>query len=182
MTALARLRHWRSDTRGVSAVEFALVAPILFLFYFASIEISLMLSVDRKVTNVASAVGDLVAQDDLVDADEMEAVFAAAGAIMNAANAEALELRVTNVAMDMDGDIGVTWSYARGFSPLACGSVVAIPDGLLTPGQSVVLAEARLDYTPPIGDIVTGPVVLRDEFYLRPRRSAEVVFNPDPCP
>ncbi|MAC38359.1 MAG: pilus assembly protein TadE, partial [Oceanicaulis sp.] len=54
-------RFWR-DCRGLSAVEFALIAPVMILLYLGAVDLSLVLSIDRKVTSAASALADLVAQ------------------------------------------------------------------------------------------------------------------------
>ena len=51
---------WR-DKRGVSAIEFAPVAPIL-LMYVGAVETGNLLTVTRRVETVASTAGDLTAQ------------------------------------------------------------------------------------------------------------------------
>lgn len=181
MIAHSCLFGFARDQRGLSAVEFALVAPLLFLFYFACVELNLYLSADRKVTHVASALGDLVAQDDLVDDDEMNAIFAAAGAIMHPMDTREMTLRVTSIEMDLDGVQEVAWSFADGVAPFACDAAVELPDGLLSPGQSVIFAEASLVYESPIGQTLIGAHRLEDQFYLRPRLAPDVVFDPPPC-
>ena len=49
-----RLRQFRNDIRGVAAVEFALVVPLLIALYLGSIEAASLYSTDRKVATVAS--------------------------------------------------------------------------------------------------------------------------------
>lgn len=181
MSARALLARFARDARGVSAVEFAFIAPLMFMFYFATVEISMMLTIDRKVTNVASALGDLTAQDDLVDADEIDAIFAAARAIMDPTDSSAMEMRLTSVRMALDGDVEVGWSRARNMAPYGCSATVSVPAGLLSPGQSVIMAEVRFEYLSPVAEFLTHAYELSDTFYMRPRRSLEVEFNPDPC-
>ena len=48
---------WR-DPRGVSAVEFALIAPLLILMYCGMAELSLAMMAQRRLSNIASAIGD----------------------------------------------------------------------------------------------------------------------------
>ena len=52
---------WR-DKRGVSAVEFALLTPIILLIYVGVAEIGNLLTVERRVETVASTAADLTAQ------------------------------------------------------------------------------------------------------------------------
>mgnify|MGYP003646956097 FL=1 len=76
------LKRLSGDQGGVSAVEFALIAPVMVLFYLGMMEISLALSVDRKVTSAASALADLVAQDDVITDSEMASILDAGAAII----------------------------------------------------------------------------------------------------
>jgi hypothetical protein len=70
--------------------------------------------------------------------------------------------------MEPDNSITVRWSRGSGMGALSCGSPVVVPAGILTPGQSVVMAEVAMDYTSPIGQFVQGTYVMDDTFFLRP--------------
>ena len=58
----ASLRHFRRDRRGVSAVEFALLAPLMLGLYIGCVEISEGVAADRKVTLTAGALANLASQ------------------------------------------------------------------------------------------------------------------------
>lgn len=51
---LGRVLSWKGDVRGTTAIEFALVAPILFALMFGVLELALMFAADR-VLNGATA-------------------------------------------------------------------------------------------------------------------------------
>lgn len=76
------LRRFGRDRRGVSAVEFALIAPFMILLYLGSVEVSLALSIDRKITSISSALADLVAQDDVITDDEITDILNAGAVIV----------------------------------------------------------------------------------------------------
>ena len=61
-----RLKHFRKNQDGVSAVEFALIAPILILFYLGAAEVSMALLASRRTDHIASSIGDLAAQSDTI--------------------------------------------------------------------------------------------------------------------
>ena len=46
-------RHWRPSRLGTAAVEFALVAPVFFLFVIGLIELGRMVMVQQALTNAA---------------------------------------------------------------------------------------------------------------------------------
>jgi hypothetical protein len=50
------LKRFLSDRNGVSAVEFALLLPLMLLFYFGTVETGAALAVHRKVQVVVSSV------------------------------------------------------------------------------------------------------------------------------
>ncbi len=59
---MLRLSQFWRDARGVSAVEFALIAPVMITLLLGSVELSDVMIADRKATSVASTTADLVAQ------------------------------------------------------------------------------------------------------------------------
>ena len=67
---MVRLRGFLADKRGVSAVEFALIAPILIMIYLALAELTLGMMASRRTSHLAATIGDLAAQsENLTDAN-----------------------------------------------------------------------------------------------------------------
>lgn len=172
LTRFLRSLARRQD--GVSAVEFALIAPVMMLLYLGVVEVSLALGVDRKVTSAASAIADLVAQDDVITDDEMAQILAAGPAIVAPNPAGPLQIRVSSLTMNLDGDAEVDWSDAQNMAPLAEGTQFTPPDGILTPGRSVVMVEVAYDYESAFAEIGVGRYTIEESFFLRPRRSLVV--------
>jgi len=56
------LRRWKADSEGVAAVEFAMIVPIMAIMFIGAVELSQAITVDRRVSQVASATADLVAR------------------------------------------------------------------------------------------------------------------------
>lgn len=77
--------NFRKNSEGVAAVEFALIAPVLLLLFIGTIEVSLMIAVDRKIGRTSSAIADLIAQGSFTDANsenEIRAIFGMSDRIM----------------------------------------------------------------------------------------------------
>ena len=49
------IRGLRYNEQGISAVEFALIAPLLIILYLGAIELSLLMEVDRRVTQTSAS-------------------------------------------------------------------------------------------------------------------------------
>ena len=164
------LRVFRAAQRGVSAVEFALIAPVMVLIYFACIELSFMMTLDRKVTSSAAAMGDLVARASSVNNDELADVFEATRMIFQPNPIGDARLRVSSL-YDDDGTIKVAWSDAQNLTAYTEDSTIAVPDDLVPEGGSVIYAEVEYDYQSQLGYFFTTSKTLSDSFYLRPRRT-----------
>lgn len=168
------LARFKRDASGVSALEFALIAPVLIAMYLGSAELTMAISADRKVTSATMAVADLVTQDDLITDAELNDIYAAGDAIIFPNDPTSLTFRITSVRMDIDGEIFVDWSEGRGVDPHTTDSLPDLPGGLLAPMNSIVMVETTYPYVGPFPD-ESGPLMtLSDTAYLRPRRSAWV--------
>ncbi|TCT07232.1 Flp pilus assembly protein TadG [Tepidamorphus gemmatus] len=161
------------DERAVSAVEFALILPVLIVLYLGGVELSHTISVDRKVTAVASAVGDLVAQAKSIDNAEMNHIFTAATAIMAPYPVAPLKMVVSSVEVSSKGD-KILWSNGYHTAGRAVGSAVSLPAAVRIEGTTLIMSEADYTYTPTLGQIFTESITLSDTFYLRPRSADKV--------
>ncbi|MFA7439223.1 TadE/TadG family type IV pilus assembly protein [Castellaniella sp.] len=55
-TVIQRLKHLRNRQRGATALEFAIVAPLVFVVIFLSLEIAFMLVADATLDQAASRI------------------------------------------------------------------------------------------------------------------------------
>jgi Flp pilus assembly protein TadG len=93
--------RFHRDERGVAAVEFALILPVLVLLYVGVVDITYAVTANRKVTQVTSAVADLTAQAFEVDNQDVQNIFRAANDIMRPYPTAGLQVAITVV--DFDG-------------------------------------------------------------------------------
>lgn len=64
------------DTRGVAAIEFAFLAPVLIVMYFAMVEYCQAYMALKRTDHVAAMVADLTSQNDKFVKSQIEDVFA----------------------------------------------------------------------------------------------------------
>lgn len=166
---MIRLRRLAADTRGVAAVEFAFLAPILILFYFAMVEYCQGFMALKRTGHVASMVADLVAQNDTVTKTQITDIFAIGDQIIRPFSNTPLSQRVSSVTRVNAATYRVDWSVGRGIPTKLSVADAKIPSDMLAAGESVIIAEANYDYSSPF-DLV-APYATRFErmAYLRPR-------------
>ena len=163
------------DKRGVSAVEFALIAPALIAFYFGLAELTQAMMAERRVAHTASAIGDLVAQSSQVSSATLTDIFSIGETIMSPFPTTSLKMRITSVVADATLKPMSAWSVGDGMTALANGTKVSLPNNLLTvAGQSVIMSEVEFSYDSPVDYFVPKAVTFSKVFFLRPRKSDTV--------
>jgi len=177
---LKRLKGFWRDRRGVSAVEFALIAPVLVIFYCGMAELTQSMMAQRRLSNIASSIGDLVAQSAQLNDARRDDIFTIGNTIMAPFPTTTLRMCLVSITSDATGKDTVAWSENHNnhancpAEDAVLGSTV-IPVGVLPASQSVIMAKASYGYTSPIKFILPSTLNFYRTFYLRPRKSETVL-------
>ncbi|WP_420472201.1 TadE/TadG family type IV pilus assembly protein [Brevundimonas sp. FT23042] len=162
------LRRFAGDDRGISAVEFALLAPVLIAFYLGLSEFCQGYMAQKRMGHVASMVADLVAQEETVTTANLDDIFDIGGLIMKPFSTATLKIRVSSVTRS-GSQVRVDWSRGDGMTARARSSLVTLPPDFLADGQSVIMSEATYDYDSPADYLLPGLTRFSHTYYLRPR-------------
>lgn len=166
-----KLARFSRDTRGLSAVEFAIILPFMAILYLGGTAVTQGIIVKRKVVLVTHTVGDLVARDNSITNGEVTAIFDAAKAVFAPYSwGTLLKIKISSVRVNAAGTATVAWSEGFQDTARAANSTVVLPTGLNTPNTSIIWAEVSYSFTPTIGGSFTGGAInLHDQLYIRPR-------------
>jgi Flp pilus assembly protein TadG len=167
---LARVIPFARDRRGVSAVEFALVAPMMIALYFGGTEISDGVAVDRKVSLTSATLANLVAQSTSLSANDMTNVFNASTAIIQPYSAS--NLKMTVVCLSIDANKNVTTKWTAVGTNGGTGMAVTVPTDLKIASTQLILAQVSYGYKPIVGYTITGTLTLSDQMFMMPRITA----------
>ncbi|HEY1836778.1 MAG: TadE/TadG family type IV pilus assembly protein [Rhizomicrobium sp.] len=177
---LSLLRKFRKSRKGLAAVEFAFVAPVLGVLLVGTIEVCNALSCKQKVTSVASTVADLVSQTSTTSTSDLSNIFDAAAVVLFPFPSTSSKIVVTSIVSDGTGNGTVAWSQASSGSGYTKNTAMTVPTGLMSAANcakgacSVIFAQVTYNYTSPMGKFFLIPTQLSDYFYTRPRESALV--------
>lgn len=158
-------RRFLRSRSGIAAVEFAFVVPIMLCMFIGTVELSQAITVDRRVTQVASSTADLVARQRSVTLTTLNGYMQIIDQLMTPYSATPLKLTVANVftTTAQPTQPKVCWLYHRnntssqgantgiskgGNYTSATGG--ALPTGVLdaTGGTSVIVVEVSYLYQP----------------------------------
>lgn len=157
-------RFHRADS-GVSAVEFALIAPVMIITFLGIAEVANTVLAARKVANVASTAADLVAQTTTIDDAGIADVMGALSVVLHPFNASSAQVRISSVVADDDGELTIAWSDGHNIPPRAEGDPITLDYDIVPENQGIIMAEAFFTY---------NGIELSDTFYMKPRRSTTV--------
>lgn len=169
-----RLRHFAADQSGVSAVEFAILLPLMLALYLGGVEVSQAVSADRKTTVVAYTIGDLVAQSTTISNADMTNILAAAAAVAYPFSSGNLKVTVSSITIDGGGKATVGWSDTLNGTKRSGDVTGLIPSALRVANTSLIWAEASYNYKPTIGYTITGTLTLNEKTFMRPRLTNSV--------
>jgi Flp pilus assembly protein TadG len=190
------------DRRGVAAIEFAMIVPIMLVLFFGTVEFSSGVAVDRKITLTARTLSDLTSQSlaspaTLVDSDLIN-VFTASTSILYPYSPTPTKAQLSEIYVDSNKIAKIQWSKAgvvtSASSPATlttstrtAGDVVTptVPVALLIPQTYLIFSEVSYLYTPTIGYVMAkAGVNLSDVEFTRPRQGTCVLYNNVPlnCP
>ena len=162
------------DRRGVSAVEFAMILPLMLTLYLGSVEISQGISIDRKVTLTTRTVADLASQVSNITNADMTNLLQASSTVMTPYPTTTLRITVSSVVIDSQGRATIAWSDTLNGTARPVGAAVTLPAALNIASTSLIWSEVSYQYQPVIGYVVTGSLNLSDQIYMRPRLSDNV--------
>jgi Flp pilus assembly protein TadG len=170
-----------ADCRGLAAVEFAMVVPIMLVMFFGTVEFSSGVAVNRKVTLMARTLSDLTSQSTTVDDPTLTNFFAASAAIMTPYSKTPTQSTITELYVDPT-TLAARVQWSQGAAPHAVGTAMTIPAELKIAGTYLIWSEVSYQYTPTIGYVMgkTG-VNLNDLAYTRPRQSTCVMYRTAAC-
>jgi Flp pilus assembly protein TadG len=169
----------RRDRKGVSAVEFAMVLPLMVLLYVGAVETSQAVSIQRKITLATRTVADLASQATSINNDYALGLEKAALAVIAPFPDAPLKGSVSAVTIDANSIARVTWSdKIKNGEAKPVNSTVTLPPALVVPNSQLIWSELNYEYKADFGGAMFGPFNLTEQIYMRPRKSDAVTRTP----
>lgn len=150
------------DRRGVAAVEFAYIAPVLLIMLMGTFELARGVSIDRRLNSVSAMASEIIAREDSITPADLDKVAAAMKHVMEPYDDDSLIIRLIGVRANSNdaNNTKVEWSYefsSNGSSvPYTQCQAYTLDPGLVSKGGSVIVAEVGYTYAPVFGGFVYG--------------------------
>lgn len=153
------------DRRGVAALEFALIAPVMILLFLGSVEVTNGFDVNKKLARAGTMVGDLITQQQSISKEKIADILEIGAATLLPYQRDLPQITVTSINVPGDSsNATVVWSQRMRnqsiTTPYTKGSTVAVDPNLRIAGTSItfIRVETTIAYIPLIAWTMKDPV------------------------
>ncbi|WP_170976338.1 TadE/TadG family type IV pilus assembly protein [Rhizobium sp. FKL33] len=170
------VQRFRKDRSGVSAIEFVLIFPILVALLAGTVDFGQALMVSRKMNQIVSTLGDMIAQKSSWTTSEANAIITGTTTIILPFSTTNLKIKLAVVDVASDLSTKVNWGLAyQDTAPSKNGaSPVTVPTTIAQSGVQLVTVVATYQLTTPFSSLlqpVTGVSTYNysKTYIMRPR-------------
>jgi Flp pilus assembly protein TadG len=176
------VRRFAASERGIAAVEFALVSPMLLLLLLGSIDAGRAVAIYMKVRSATYVVDSIANQYSIIQDTDMQTILGATSKVLSPYPSAPVVVVISQVKVVAGGAATVGWSDSLNGTARSVGSTVTgFPAGLAVPTPPyntstcsaypcyLVLGEVSYTYTPMFGYFLSGAITLSDKLYVTPR-------------
>lgn len=178
---LRKLRQLRRDNRGVAAIEFALMLPVLVVLLIGSIEVTMKIWSTQKAEKLSVTLADVVAQSQSVSVSDLTKLTGSIDRIMDpfpfGTNGVVIISSVYR-AQDTE-DVKVNWQFKTSGSLSVVsklgleGADADLPEDLtLNERENVIVAEVFYKYKPVAPGLMFEETVIYRRAFFKPRLGA----------
>ncbi len=173
----------RGDSRGVAALEFALLIPVLVTLFFGLFAVSHFVRAKMLLSSTASSMASMVASQITITSaslsDFCKGGIAATGGVqlvMRPYAGSGLSMSIISYTKQSDSTLKKDWEYNSACQAAATSlNTDIVKTGVATPllpnpGDSVVIVQANYGYTSLYSSIISN-MTLSQQAFARPRYS-----------
>ncbi len=184
------LRRFAGSTRGVVAIEFAMMLPVLLIGLLATFDGGNAIAVYMKVRSATYTLAAITNQFSLttpIQSTDMTAITGATAAVLSPYSSAPIIVVISQVAISAAGKSTATvdWSATLNGAALGVGSVVNLPGSIATSTNTcssypcyLIYAQVSYKFTPMFGYFAQGGITLSDSSFVTPRSSVCIPYVP----
>ena len=178
---LSRLyRRFAASTRGVAAIEFAMILPVLAVLFLGSFDGGRAIAIYLKVRAATYALASITNQYQTIALSDMQSITAATAVIMQPYPSAPAVVTISQIAINGKGTATVAWSYSLNGTPLTQGASFTLPSAnLATPNSYLIYAQVGYAFTPMFGYFTAGTINFSDYLFITPRSSTCIIYTPE---
>jgi Flp pilus assembly protein TadG len=186
----SQYRRFAASRRGVAAIEFAMIMPVLLLAFLGTVDAGRVIALYMKVHSATYTLAAITNQYQQVQTSDLQSITGATSVVLSPYPSGPAVVTVSQIKIDSKNNTTVSWSYSLNGTARAQGSAVTVPAKILTAIGSppagkfsyLIFSELSYTYTPMFGYFITGSLTLSDNLFVTPRSNQCVWYPQAPTP
>ena len=163
-------RCWHRDEEGVSAIEFTLIFPVMFIMLLGIWEIGHAMWAGQKAISSSQIVADLIARELRVDTAEVDQAMLAGELAMEPFPVEDnLNIEILSVAFDDQQSPSEVWQRATDNQDVG-NDLINLTEPLAVANEGLIVVRVRYDYEPFFGNTVIDAFQVEELAFIRGRK------------
>jgi Flp pilus assembly protein TadG len=183
-------RRFIASQRGVAALEFAMIMPVMLILFLSSFDVGNAIIVYLKVRTATYELAAITNQYGTgstaqISTSTMSAITSATSAVMAPFPTSSAIVTISQIKATSASAATVSWSYTVNGTALT-GSYTGLPSNMAKNSCNntypcyFILSAVSYPYTPLFGHYMTGSLTLSDTLLVTPRVSTCVQYNGTP--
>ncbi|HMK79492.1 MAG TPA: TadE/TadG family type IV pilus assembly protein [Xanthobacteraceae bacterium] len=183
-------RRFAASTRGLAAVEFAMIVPVLLVMLLSTFDAGQGIAVYMKVRAATFTLGSITNQyttgSNGISTTDMTAITGSTAAVLAPFSGTPVVATITQVQATSLTAATVSWSYSLNGTAYTTGASWTLPTQFTSSNACnsfpcyYIYAQVSYTYTPMFSSFLTGPITLADNVYVTPRSSVCIQYNSVP--
>jgi Flp pilus assembly protein TadG len=181
-------RRFVGAQRGVAAIEFAIIFPMLLILLLATFDAGGAIAIYMKVRSATYTLAAITNQYSIatpIQSTDMQAITGATSVVLAPYPSSPTVVTITQIKQTSATQAIVSWSYSVNGTAYSAGTTWTRFPSNLTANNACgsypcyfIFAEVAYTFTPSFGYFITGSLTFSDNLYVTPRSSTCVPYVP----
>ena len=178
----ARLhRRFLASTRGVAAIEFAIILPILVTLFLASIDAGRAIAIYTKVRSATYTLDAITNQYATIQSTDMTAILGATSVVLAPYSSSPVVVVLSQIKVSSATAATVNWSATLNGTALTQTNSFTVPTNFASCASYpcyLIYGQVSYTYTPLFIYFTKSAITLSDSLYVTPRVSECILYPP----
>lgn len=179
---IARLqRRFLASTRGVAAIEFAIMLPILVTLFLASIDAGRAIAIYMKVRTATYTLDAITNQYTTIQSTDMTAILGATSVVLAPYSSTPVVVVLSQIKVTSASSAKVNWSATLNGTALTQNATASVPTNFASCSSYpcyLIYGQVSYTYTPLFTYFTKSAITLSDSLYVTPRSSECILYPP----
>lgn len=174
-------RHFLASTRGVAAIEFAIILPILVTLCLASVDAARAIAIYTKVRSATYALDVITNQYSTIQATDMSAILGATSVVLAPYSSSPVVVVISQIKVTSATKATVNWSATLNGTALTQTSSVTVPTNFASCASYpcyLIYGQVSYTYKPLFTYFIKSAITLSDSLYVTPRSTECILYPP----